>query len=133
MTRGVERRATIDTETVKGLLLINGGGAVALLAFLPTVLRESGYETLTRSVLGGLLLFQLGLVSAIIHNRLRRKCSLLYENAWAQGRQPDRCVFLGRTLAEPCICMRSITCMWLSIASFLGAGALVVFGALCVL
>lgn len=38
MAPGLEIRAQIDSENVKGLLLINGGGAVALIAFLPAVI-----------------------------------------------------------------------------------------------
>jgi hypothetical protein len=37
MATGLEIRAQIDQENVKGLLLINGGAAVALLAALPQV------------------------------------------------------------------------------------------------
>jgi len=38
MSNGVEQRAQIDTETVRALLVINGGGAIALLSLLPTIL-----------------------------------------------------------------------------------------------
>ncbi len=44
MTKGLEIRAQIDTEVVKGLLLLNGGGAVALLALLPTVIGKPGFS-----------------------------------------------------------------------------------------
>ncbi len=53
MTKGLEIRAQIDTEVVKGLLLLNGGGAVALLALLPAVIGKPGFEPLSRAILGG--------------------------------------------------------------------------------
>jgi hypothetical protein len=85
MATGVEIRAQIDTENVKGLLLLNGGGAVALLAFLPTVIVKPEYHLLTKSILYGLLLFQGGLIAAVIHNRQRRVCSLVYDLAQASS------------------------------------------------
>jgi hypothetical protein len=124
---GVELRAQVDADTVKGLLLVNGGGAVALLAFLPVVLGKPEYAALAKAILWALLLFQFGLVAAVIHNRHRRVCSLEYEAA--QGNSPqgvDPCRFLGMTLREPCVCARSIAFMWLSLLLFL-AGSLVVF------
>ncbi len=105
MTKGLEIRAQIDTENVKGLLLINGGGAIALLAFLPSVLGKAEYESLARAILWGLLIFQVGLVAAVIHNRLRRICSLTYER---RQYRPPPCKFLGMKLREPCICHVSI-------------------------
>lgn len=127
MTKGLEIRAQIDTENVKGLLLINGGGAVALLAFLPSVLGKPGYEPLARAILWGLLIFQVGLVAAVIHNRLRRICSLAYER---HQYQPPPCKFLGLKLREPCICCMSTLFMWLSLVAFFAAGIFVFKGGL---
>ena len=75
VTEGLKIRAVIDGEVVKGLLLINGGGAVALLAFLQVVLGKPQYNALANAVLNGLMIFAFGLVFAIAHNRLRRLCS----------------------------------------------------------
>jgi hypothetical protein len=127
MVDGRETRAAIDTETVKGLLLINGGGAVALLAFLPGVLQKPEYEHLSRAIIFAVFTFQIGLASAVIHNRLRRKCSLEYAK---KERVP--CSVFGRTLAEPCVCHWSIGFMWCSIVAFLGAGIIVMSAALAV-
>lgn len=133
MPTGVEIRAAIDTENVKGLLLINGGGAVALLALLPTVLGKPEYTPLTKSILWGLLSCQVGLLSAVIHNRLRRVCSLVYEAAQANSpAYPDPCRLFGWTLREPCVCMWSIGFLWLSTLSFVVAGLFVFAGGLCV-
>ena len=133
MASGLEIRAQIDTETVKGLLLINGGGAVALLAFLPAVLGKQEYAVLAKAILIGLLLCQLGLVFAVIHNRLRRVCALRYEEAKAfSPNHPDPCRILGRTLREPCVCLWSIGCMWGSMAMFVVAGLVVFVGGMFV-
>lgn len=133
MAIGIEIRAQIDTENVKGLLLINGGGAVALLAFLPAVLGKPEYIALAKAILWALLLFQLGLLSAVIHNRLRRICSLVYEQAGAcSPAHPEPCVIFGRKLREPCVCMRSIAFMWLSVLLFFTAGMVVFAGGMLV-
>ena len=78
---GRETRAGIDSETVRGLLLINGGGAVALLAFLPGVLQKPEYESLARAIIWAVFTFQAGLALALIHNRFRRLCSFEYSKA----------------------------------------------------
>jgi hypothetical protein len=134
MASGLEIRAGIDTENVKGLLLINGGGAIALLAFLPSVLGKPAYLPLTKAILWALLLFQVGLLSAVVHNRLRRICSLVYEAAEANSpAHPAPCQFFRWTLREPCVCMWSVGFMWLSVLSFLVAGLLIFFGGMRVL
>jgi hypothetical protein len=79
MASGIEIRAQIDTENVKGLLLINGGASVARLAFLSATIEKPDSELFIRAILWGLLILQSGLVFAIIHNRLRRICCLRYE------------------------------------------------------
>lgn len=123
MTTGLEIRAQIDTENVKGLLLINGGAAIALLAFLPSVFDKAGIESLARAILWSLMIFTAGLVFAIIHNRLRRICSLRYEQ---HNNQPPPCEIFGIKLGTPCACLASIFCMWLSLAAFIG-GSFTVF------
>lgn len=127
MTTGLDIRAQIDTENVKGLLLVNGGAAVALLAFLPTVLDKPTYEPLARAVLWGVLIFQIGLLFAIFHNRLRRICSLKYEQ---HNYQPAPCRPFGTKLAEPCVCYSSIIFMWLSVTAFGLGGLTVLLGGL---
>jgi small-conductance mechanosensitive channel len=119
-----ETRAAIDTETVKGLLLINGGGAVALLTFLPGVLQKPEFDSLSRAIIYAVFVFQIGLASAVIHNYLRRKCSLEY----AKNVRP--CTLFGLTLREPCICNWSYWCMYLSIVAFIAAGVVVMVAAL---
>lgn len=130
MTKGLEIRAQIDTEVVKGLLLLNGGGAVALLALLPTVIGKPGFEPLSRAILGGLLIFQFGLICAVIHNRLRRLCSLEHEK---HNYTPPAGTILGFNLQRPRVCFLSIGLMWISLILFLGAGLLVFWGGISVL
>jgi hypothetical protein len=124
---GRETRAGIDSETVRGLLLINGGGAVALLAFLPGVLQKPEYESLARAIIWAVFTFQVGLACAVIHNRMRRICSLEYAK---KDRVP--CSFLGVILREPCVCHWSIGFMWSSIIAFLAAGIIVLIAGLAV-
>ena len=70
---GVQNRAAIDNETVKALLFINGGGAVALLAMFSTVIKEPVYRSFAISILVAVLLLMIGLVCAVIHNIFRRE------------------------------------------------------------
>ena len=43
---GLQIRAEIDAFTVKSLLMINGGGIVALLAFVSAITDDQSYPTL---------------------------------------------------------------------------------------
>lgn len=128
MSSGVERRSNIDTETVKGLMIINGGGAVALMSLLPSFLGRKGYEDFSNAILVGIIFFMLGLVLAVIHNHFRRRCSLFYERH--QMKPPNGKLF-GIRLWEPTDCFVSTVCMWSSIVSFLIGGANVAISGLC--
>ena len=125
MATGRETRASIDTETVRGLLLINGGGAVALLAFLPGVLQSPDFQSLARALIWAIFIFQSGLALAVIHNRFRRLCSLEYSK---KDRKP--CKLFKWELREPCICNWSIAFMWGSVVAFLSAGLVVLLAGL---
>jgi hypothetical protein len=122
MADGVERRSQIDTETVRALLLINGGGALALLTLFPHVLGTPGYKELASAVLVGILLLIFGLLCAVIHNRLRRICSLHFEH---HNMRPPKGRLLGFVLWEPTVCCFSTAFMWSSIAAFVVAGSYV--------
>ena len=121
---GREIRAEIDAENARGLVIANGGAAAALVAFLPQVLEKPAFDSLTRAVLVALAIFVLGLAFAFVHNRLRRKCSLEFEN---HGMSPPPCRFLGQ-YQEPCVCLASTGCMWAATAAFLLGSLLVIFG-----
>jgi hypothetical protein len=123
MSNGLEIRNEIATDNVKGLLLVNGVAAAALLVSLPGILNEPANEALARAALWALLIFQAGVVLAVAHNRLRRLCSLDYEG---QDFPPPGCTVFGLNLREPCTCCASILCMWLSVAAF-GIGGVTVF------
>ena len=122
MTSGVERRSQIDTETVKALLLINGGGAIALLTTFSQIIGKSGYEKLAPAILIAILFLIFGLMCAVVHNRLRRMCSLHYEH---HNMRPPRGRLFGFELWEPTICSISTVFLWLSVAAFIFAGSYV--------
>ena len=107
---GLEIRAEIDVENVKGLLLANGGGAVALLAFLPVVIGKPCYATLAHAIIAAVLSCQVGVAAALAHNRLRRVCSLVYEHHGFGP--PGRVVWVPfrrwRKFPGPCVCEWSI-------------------------
>lgn len=115
MSGSVERRAQIDTETYKGLLVINGGGAVALLSFLAAILNRPNVSPLVHAALFGVVVLTFGLVFAVVHNYLRRHCDLTYE---LHSMRPPKGQLFGFKLPEPTVCFCSRTCMWLSLGSF---------------
>jgi hypothetical protein len=121
-SKGVEQRAQMDTETVRALLLINGGGVATLLGVFSQLLGKRGYEPLATPILGGILILIFGLTCAVIHNRLRRKCSLHYEQ---HQMNPPKGRLFGITLSQPTICFFSSVFMCLSITSFVAAGGYV--------
>lgn len=127
MADGQEIRAQIDTETVRGLQLMNGGMAAGLVTLLPAIIREPGYEKLGAWMTGAIICGAMGLVCSVIHNRLRRKCSLEYSKK--DTREPPYrwrvLVWMQSVPAEPRVCTRSVIFMWCSLISFF-------VGALCV-
>lgn len=127
LSEGVKIRAEIDNSLVKGLLLANGGGAVALLAFLKVVFEVKRLEPLAIYVIAALLIFHLGLVAALVHNKYRRDCSLVYEN---NAMRPPPGKLFGLTLKEPRVCGISKLFRFLSIAFFLLGGIVVSSGGL---
>jgi hypothetical protein len=127
-SEGVKTRAQIDTEVARGLLLANGGGAVALLAFLPTAFEKQALRPLALPVLAALFIFHVGIVAALIHSHYRRRCSQIYD-AYAFRPPPGK--LFGRVLGEPTVCWASWKWMWASIVLFLMGGSTVFVGALC--
>lgn len=118
MSGGVDRRSVIDTETFKALLVINGGGAVAMLGFLSAIIDKPGLDLLARAVLWGVIILALGLGSAVLHNHCRRHCSLQYER---HRMTPPRGSLLGVKLWAPTICCVSQLAMWASLLAFIVA------------
>lgn len=130
MGSSLEVRAQIDTETVRGLQLMNGGSAAALTAMLPAVLQNPGLHPLAAWMIAAICCAGIGLAAAIFHNRLRRKCSLQYEPG-ATRESPYTSAILRRFATEsgePRVCTRSIVWMWASFALFLAAVATVAIG-----
>jgi hypothetical protein len=122
---GVDARAKIDTEIVRGLVVANGGGAVALLAFLPATFEKM--FPLSIYIVFALFTFHLGILAAIIHNYFRRRCSLKFEQH--KFRPPAEQIF-GLNLGRPIVCFISSFCMWASMSLFLIGGSIVFVGAL---
>ena len=85
-SKGVEIRAEIDRDTVRALIVLNGGGAVALLALLPAILKVPGYVTLAEAILAGVVFLTVGLLLTVVHNVYRRECSRLHEKSnWSSS------------------------------------------------
>ena len=121
----LEVRAAIDTETVHGLQLINGGLAAGLVTMLPTIVKDPNLKELGSLMIIGSMCAVTGLVAAVVHNRLRRKCSLEYSKDRSRRKPPykNRLLVLCQTQpGEPHVCTTSAIWMWSSIIFFaLGA------------
>jgi uncharacterized membrane protein len=115
MARGLEIRAQIDAETTRGLIQINGGGAVAILALLPSILNQPAWGAMAMPLLIAVLFFAFGLVFAVVHNQLRRQCSLHHE---IHRYRPPKGSIFGYKLKRPTICFASRACMWASVLTF---------------
>jgi hypothetical protein len=98
--------------------LINGGGAISLLAFIPSIIDINGYEELVNAAFISLIIFSCGLFFAVVHNRFRRLCSLKYEQ---HGMRPPKGKIFGASLTQPTVCSISVFLLWLSILAFLSA------------
>jgi hypothetical protein len=122
ISEGVKIRAQIDTETVRALLLINGGAVFALISLLPSILSNDVLLPFASQILIGIIIFVAGLFFAVLHNQLRRECSLHFESYWQREEQPPNGHLLGMALSRPRICWFSIKCMWLSIIAFTFGG-----------
>lgn len=84
-----EVRANIATEGAKALLLINGGGIVALLGFLSSVWDEA-QPALINGILQGIWLLALALVSAAANFFLRYWASTSFQRGWTRRHQVFR-------------------------------------------
>lgn len=119
-SEGVKIRAQIDTESVRNVMLVNGGGSVALLALLPAILGTP----LVFGVLLTLAIWLFGLTLAVSHSVLRRKCSHVYEQHGMKP--PPGKPRLGIKPREPWVCWWGWRFLYASILTFLVGGAVMV-------
>lgn len=70
-------RADMDKDVSRGLMIINGGAAVSLLAFLQSIAKESSLHGISPYILSALLTFSIGLFLAVLHTHFRRRCTEL--------------------------------------------------------
>ena len=127
-TSGIDRRVEIDALTFKALLTLNGGGVVALLAFVPAIMNEPMYQYLLKAAFVGISVFVFGLALAVTHNICRRKCELHHEK---HGGAPPKARLLGLLLWEPGICAVSTVCKWASLALFMSGALWVSITGIC--
>jgi hypothetical protein len=122
MSNGQQQRAQIDRETVRALLLANGGGAVAMLAVLPLVLDRPSFDPLAYAMFLGVFVLTLGVALAIAHGYLGRRCALVHD---PRDLSPPKGKLFGLSLPAPAVCIASALCMWLSLLAFVGTGGYV--------
>lgn len=109
-------RLELLNEAFKGLLLIHGGGAVALLAYLQAI--GNANPSLSRVVLVGILFLVFGLVLAVLFMALRYHTSL--ED---QGGNPNWRAWR----------MGAFICLYGSLALFAVAMLVLIVGSFCLL
>lgn len=113
-------RVEIDKEVGRGLLLINGGGAVSLLALLPTVFEKTSLNPLAIYILYGLLSFAVGLLTTVLHTRFRRLCDQAYRRRRSVNPESNA------EGSVPCISSRAL--MWASFTAFTVGVGIVFYG-----
>jgi hypothetical protein len=69
-------RAEIANQFVRGCMLLNGGGALALLAFIQAIVQANKFRHLAPWAATGILIFVIGLAAASYANFLRVRVSL---------------------------------------------------------
>jgi hypothetical protein len=119
----------MDNESIRALILINGGGAVALATALPTILDSARFWHLAVPMMVGVLVMAIGLVAAVVSNHFRRGCSLVYEQ---HGMRPPKGTLFGFALNSPMDCFASRVSFWLSVGAFLFAVGLIGVLGLCI-
>lgn len=131
LSEGAKIRAQIDSDSMKAMLAVAGGGAAGLLAFLPYVLGKPCMQSLAQGVMWGLMCLVISVVLCIVHNVLRRHCSAIYEQAWIDGRQPPpgEILWFYKLKKHPRVCFWSWTLLWLAVFAFAAGAAVVGFGA----
>jgi len=97
---------------------MHGGGAVALLTFLGSLVSEEALRPLGPWLLVGILGFHLGLVVTVVHNHLRRRCSFAWE--------------IGSKTKDDGVCWWSWFCLYVSVVLFFVAGLIALVGSLVV-
>lgn len=96
-----EVRAEIEHQFVKGLLTINGGAAVTLLAFAQAIFDKS--PSLTKVAFIGVMLFGTGLFFASLVNYFRYKTALSAQNHDdIKHRWHIRCSYWSRFVSLGC-------------------------------
>ena len=106
-------RAAVATEGVKGLFMLNGGGAVALLAFLQAVWEKS--PALAKVSLLGIGIFAFGALLAGFVNFLRYHASFNFQS--------------GHTLSYKVFRFLSLSCQYVSLTAFAVGVGVLVYGA----
>jgi hypothetical protein len=80
-TERTKQRNEAATELVKALLIVNGGGAVALLAFLQAIWVSA--HGLAKPIVLGIAFFAIGAFAAAAFHLLRHEAS--YEHQFGKG------------------------------------------------
>lgn len=120
VSEGVKIRAEIDRDAVRNVMLVSGGGCIALLALLPSVMGT----TLVVGMMGAFACWVLSLSLAVVHNVLRRHCSLVHDAH--NYKPPVGKPKFGITPKQPWVCWWSWKLLYTSIAFFLIGGAIIV-------
>ena len=112
MSDGVKIRAQVHAESVGNVIFVNGGGSVALIALLPSVIGTPLFV----AVLCTLSIWGFGLIFALIHSLLHIKCSLALDRNNKRP-HPDANKLATNTRL-PWACWGSRVCLNSSIIAF---------------
>jgi hypothetical protein len=108
-----DARAEITNQGVRWLLTINGGGAIALLAFLQAIWEKN--QLLAKYVVAGIAIFSIGVLLAAFINFLRYHTSFNFQ--------------AGNTTLYNIFRISGFICQYTSLTCFAAAMFVVVYGA----
>jgi len=130
LSKGVELRANMDLEIARALILINGAGIIAILAFLQSTVEWVRYASFAKPAIVGIAFLVLGLLTSLLYIRFGRVCSLKYEQ---HAMRPPSSSLFGFDLGRPMPCAISAIMVYVSLISFCSASAVVGISWYCLL
>jgi hypothetical protein len=85
--------ATLHTEAIKGLFLINGGACASMLVFLAAILKEP-YNKLVPYIVVALIVFAISLAVVGWINFVRASAAVEWESVFLEGASNERAIIL---------------------------------------
>jgi hypothetical protein len=113
--------ATIHTEAVKGLFVLNGGASASMLALMGAIWDKSDGKALVPYIVDALVVFAIGLATAAWVNFIRVSASVEWERVFLENGSSARAIALTRRFRR--LSAGSLLCFLIGVG-FVAAGAI---------